>query len=151
VCAELMYSLCLLHIVYVCTVSVLYSYWLLNTQLPWLLHQQLTYNISCCQFMQSCILQTRLMLLQASYLFTEGVSIYVSTLILSRWSAECYIKTPSSYRAVNAFHLSFKKPISLCFLGRSLCFVINTKRISTVCGQNVKFVNVKLVGASRNR
>jgi len=25
----------------------------------------------------------------------------------------------------------------------AVCFVINTKRISTLCGQNVKFLNVK--------
>jgi hypothetical protein len=33
----------------------------------------------------------------------------------------------------------------------AICSEINTKHIRTVCGQNVKLLNVKPVGASRNQ
>ena len=53
-----------------------------------------------------------------------------------------HVEILSSYRAVNTLRLSYKNQ---CFRDIiAVCSEIHTKHISTLCGQNVELLNVKL-------
>ena len=58
---------------------------------------------------------------------------------------------PSSYRTVNTFHLSYKNyQLALYRAKVAVCSEINTKHTNIVW-HNVKFLNVKPVGATHNK
>jgi len=67
-------------------------------------------------------------------------------LTLYRRSADRSSCRPSPYRAVNTFHLGYKKQPVYAVSGTSRClFSDKYKNISIQCGQNVQLLNVKLL------
>jgi len=57
-----------------------------------------------------------------------------------------YSSTFSLYRAVNTQRRCYKtSQLILCTEIIAVCSQIDTKHINTLCGQNVEFVNAKLV------
>jgi len=71
-------------------------------------------------------------------------------LTLERRSSDCFILKPRLYRAVNTFHRGYKNQ-SVFVIGAkvAICSEINIKHTNTVW-KNVKFLNTKPAGASRN-
>ena len=71
---------------------------------------------------------------------------------LYRRRADRFIYRPSPYRAVNTFHLGYKNQSVYAVSGTSRClFSDKYKTHKYSVGQSVQLLNVKPVGASRDR